>query len=177
MVRKDERKAKGLMEEEMALVFRKATVADILALDELLVQVHRIHSDARPDLFTSGAKKYEDGELREILADESRPVFVAEREGRVVGYAFCIIQETPSGSMRPRRSLYLDDLCVDGRVRGHHVGSRLYRHVREAAAALGCADVTLCAWADNPNAVEFYRRIGLRVRKYVFEDILLSRKA
>ena len=160
------------MEENNDIVFRKASVADIPALDELLIQVHRIHSDARPDIFTPGAKKYEDGELREILADVSRPVFVAEQGGRVVGYAFCIVRETPGGSMRPRRYLYLDDLCVDSQFRGQHVGSRLYRHVREAAAALGCAEVTLCAWADNPDAVAFYRHLGMRVQKYVFEEVL-----
>ena len=158
--------------EKQDVSLRKATVADIPALDELLLQVHRIHSDARSDLFTPGAKKYDDGELREILADSNRPVFVGELGGRVVGYAFCVIQETRGGSMRPRRTLYLDDLCVDRQVRGHHIGSRIYQFVREAAVALGCADVTLCAWADNPNAVAFYRHLGLRVRKYVFEDVI-----
>lgn len=154
------------------IVIRNASASDIPALNELLIQVHRIHSDVRPDIFTPGAKKYTDDELKAILADAARPVFVAERNGHVVGYAFCIIRESQGGSLQPRRYLYLDDLCVDRQMRGFHVGSRLYRHVRKTAVELGCAEVTLCAWADNPDAVTFYRHLGMRVQKYVFEDIL-----
>lgn len=35
-----------------------------------------------------------------------------------------------------------------------------------------CAEVTLSVWADNPDAVAFYRHLGMRVQEYVFEDIL-----
>ena len=140
--------------EGKTIAIRNASASDIPALNELLIQVHRIHSDARPDIFTPGAKKYTDDELKAILADAARPVFVAERNGHVVGYAFCIIRESQGGSLQPRRYLYL------------------YRHVRKTAVDLGCAEVTLCAWSDNPDAVAFYRHLGMRVQKYVFEDIL-----
>lgn len=59
---------------------RLAGESDIEAINELLYQVHKVHSEARPDLFAAGAKKYNDGELRSILSDSSRPVFVAERD-------------------------------------------------------------------------------------------------
>lgn len=35
-----------------------------------------------------------------------------------------------------------------------------------------CAEVTLSVWADNPDAVAFYRHLGMRVQEYAFEDIL-----
>ena len=39
------------------LNIRRAEVGDIPALDKLLYQVHKVHSDARPDIFRPGAKK------------------------------------------------------------------------------------------------------------------------
>ena len=40
----------------MLLNFHKAR--DIPALDKLLFEVHKVHSDARPDIFKEGAKKF-----------------------------------------------------------------------------------------------------------------------
>lgn len=60
---------------------RRATEVDIPLIGKLLLQVHRVHSDVRPDLFRKGGRKYTDEELKEIFSDESRPIFVAERDG------------------------------------------------------------------------------------------------
>ena len=38
------------------LVIRRAVSGDIESLDKLLYQVHKVHSDTRPDLFKAGAK-------------------------------------------------------------------------------------------------------------------------
>ena len=57
-------------------MIRKANKEDINALNELLYQVHKVHSDVRPDLFKSGEKKYNDEELLVILNDDTKPIFV-----------------------------------------------------------------------------------------------------
>ena len=49
---------------------RRAEEKDILQIEELLYQVHKVHSDKRPDLFIPGSKKYTTNELKEILADD-----------------------------------------------------------------------------------------------------------
>ena len=72
------------------LVIRRAVSGDIESLDKLLYQVHKVHSDTRPDLFKAGAKKYTDSELKGILTDDATPVFAATVDGKVIGYAFCI---------------------------------------------------------------------------------------
>ena len=58
---------------------RIAEQKDIDSINKLLYQVHKIHADARPDLFLQGEKKYTDEELSEIITNQSQtPVFVAE---------------------------------------------------------------------------------------------------
>lgn len=155
------------------LLIRRAAEADIPALERLLYQVHRVHSDARPDLFKAGAKKYQTGELRRILTDGGRPIFVAERAGAVLGYAFCIHQQYVDDNSRTDvKSLYIDDLCVDETARGGRIGQTLYEHVLSYAREQGYYNVTLNVWADNVNAVKFYERLGLRIQKIGMEKIL-----
>ena len=126
------------------LSIRRAAESDIPALDRLLYQVHKVHSDARPDLFKTGAKKYTDEELKQIILDGVRPIFVAEQDGQVLGYAFCIHQQyVDSGNMTDVKTLYIDDLCVDETARGQHIGRLLYESVLEYARQHGCYNVTL----------------------------------
>ena len=154
------------------LNIRRAAESDIPVLDKLLYQVHRVHSDIRPDLFKEGAKKYTDAELRDILMDGQRPVFVAELDGVVQGYAFCVHQRCAAGSMTDIKTLYIDDLCVDAEARGRHIGRALYEYVLAYAKEQGCYNVTLNVWAGNDSAMKFYERMGLRPQKTGMETIL-----
>lgn len=154
------------------LVIRKANKNDISGLGTLLFEVQKIHSDVRPDLFIEGTRKYTDIELEEILKDEAKPIFVAEVDGTIVGYAFCIISIPNSHTLKPIKTLYIDDLCVDEKLRGLHIGKELYTYVLSYAKEIGCYNVTLNVWADNENAVDFYKKIGLKVQKIGMEKIL-----
>ena len=155
------------------IMIRRAAESDIPVIDKLLYQVHKIHSDIRPDLFNKGTKKYTDEELRSIIADELTPVFVAEKDGMVLGYAFCIHQQhINDNNLTDIRTLYIDDLCVDEASRGMHVGRALYDHVISYARENGYYNVTLNVWAGNDSAMRFYESVGLKVQKVGMEKIL-----
>ena len=47
----------------MNITVRKAEEKDIPRITDLLFQVHKVHSDKRPDLFRRGSKKYDENEL------------------------------------------------------------------------------------------------------------------
>ena len=155
------------------LTIRRAEERDIPVIKKLLFEVLKVHSDVRPDLFKAGTKKYTDEELKEILADGKTPVFVAEQDGNVLGYAFCVHQQfVNNNNMTDIKTLYIDDLCVDEAARGMHIGKALYEYVVEYARAQGYYNVTLNVWADNVNAVKFYERIGLKIQKIGMEAVL-----
>ena len=154
-------------------VIRRARIQDIPTLDKLLFEVHKVHSDARPDLFKAGAKKYTDEELAAIIPDDKRPIFVAEVGGEVVGYAFCIHKQfVNDNNMTDVRTLYIDDLCVDENVRGLHIGRSLYDYVIDYARGHGCHDVTLNVWSCNPGAKAFYEAMGMTPYKVGMEQVL-----
>lgn len=53
----------------------------------MLYQVHKVHSDGRPDLFKAGEKKYTTEELETLVKNDEKPIFVAE-DDIILGYAF-----------------------------------------------------------------------------------------
>lgn len=153
---------------------RRAEEKDIGRISELLYQVNQVHADGRPDLFKPGMKKYSEGELLEIIQEDDTPVYVAVDEDQLVlGYAFCVKQETKgSGNCYDMTTLYIDDICVDEKYRKHHVGTALYQHVRKEAKAMGCYHMTLNVWELNPTARAFYEAMGMVPLKTMMETIL-----
>ena len=150
-------------------IIRKAEPRDLDAVNRLLGQVLAIHHAGRPDLFRPVGKKYTDEELLGIFDDPQTPVFVYEDDGVVLGYAFCAIIHQESGSLMPLTTLYLDDLCVDETARGKHIGKSLFEHVKAFAKEMGCYNITLHAWALNPDAVAFYKAMGMDFQYYSME--------
>ena len=70
------------------MMIRDAKEKDIPRILKLLEQVLQIHADIRPDIFIPGTTKYTIDELREILKNKEKPIFVAVDEADVcVGYA------------------------------------------------------------------------------------------
>ena len=153
---------------------RRATEKDIPGLNRLLEQVLMVQHVGRPDLCKSGVKKYTDEELKVILADDSRPIFVGVDESEeVMGYAFCIFQQhIGSHILTDIKTLYIDDLCVDETLRGQHVGRQLYDYVVQFAKDSGCYNVTLNVWSCNESAMRFYEKCGLKPQKIGMEVIL-----
>ena len=150
---------------------RKARVEDIERIAQLLHQVNDVHADGRPDLFIHGKRKYNDNELVDIITNEKMLIYVAE-EDTVLGYAFCIIEETKGENLHPMKSLYIDDLCVDENCRSKGIGTALYQHVVKEARQLNCQRITLNVWCLNENAMKFYNKIGLQPLKIVMEERL-----
>ena len=136
-------------------MIRRAQKKDLEAIDRLLYQVLAIHEKIRPDVFIAGTKKYTDDK------DE------------VLGYCFCQMQQIKGiANMHDRKTLYIDDLCVDGAARGQHVGKQLYDYVIQYARQQGCDNVTLHVWQGNDGARAFYEAMGFGIQKTLMEKVL-----
>lgn len=155
------------------MTIRFATEQDIPRMIDLLRQVGEVHHQIRPDLFRSGAQKYDEAALKMLLADEKRPIIAGVADGKMVGYAFCILQETKDDPVLcDRKTLYIDDLCVDEAVRGGGVARAIYQGVLDYAREIHCDAVTLNVWCGNDRAMRFYEKCGLKPQKIGMELIL-----
>ena len=149
---------------------RNAGLRDIPGIIELLKQVGQVHHEIRPDIFRTGAQKYDRSALAEIISDPTRPIFVAVEGSFVLGYCFCIHEKTLNDPvLTDRHELYIDDFCVDERRRGRGVAKTLYAHVVDYARDHGCTSITLNVWEGNDNARRFYELAGMKPRKTYME--------
>jgi len=151
-------------------MIRKANNSDIKRIIELLHQVDMVHHAIRPDLFKPNTTKYHEQELEALLEDDNKPVFVFDSGDDVLGHAFCMITEVRDDKLLQNiKTLYIDDICVDEKARGKHVGKALYEYVRDYAQSIGCNNITLNVWEGNDPAFSFYRSMGMRVQKTTME--------
>ena len=148
-------------------MIRRAEKKDIPGIISLLHQVNMVHHVLRPDLFKPHTTKYNEQELEALLGDDTKPIFVFD-DGAILGHAFCMITEVKDDI----KTLYIDDICVDEKARGKHVGKALYEYVRDYAESIGCNNITLNVWEGNDAALSFYKNMGMKVQKTTMEIVL-----
>lgn len=153
---------------------RFAQEKDIPTLLHLLNEVLNIHADIRPDLFIKNTTKYNDMELTKIIHDTSKPIFVAVNDDdHVLGYGFCMIEDNPqTNNMYAKKTLYIDDICIDEMYRGQHVASTIFKAIKSYAKENHFDNITLNVWEGNDNAKAFYDVMGFKPRKTMMEYTL-----
>ena len=154
-------------------MIRRAEEKDIPKIEDLLRQVDMVHHNGRPDIFRVG-QKYSAQELEKMLCDENKPILVCVDDSDcVMGYCFCMmIRHVDDPVLTDIKTLYIDDLCVDEKLRGRGIGKELYSAAVSLAREMGCYNLTLNVWSCNPSAIKFYQSLGLVPQKTYMEQIL-----
>ena len=85
------------------------------------------------------------------------PYFVAEEEGRVVGYSYAHLwKEREAYCHTWEVTIYLDKDC-----KGRGIGSRLMRRLVDACRdAGGCRQLVACITEENADSIAFHSRMG-----------------
>ena len=159
------------------MIVRRAQERDIPKILDLLLQVLNIHAEGRPDLFIPDTTKYTIEELKVMIKDDNAPIFVADEDGEVLGYAFTVMKRRlHNNNMTDIKTLFIDDLCVDENARGKHVGRQLFDYVKEYARTEDVYHITLNVWSFNDPAIGFYEKVGMKPMETVMELILDEEK-
>jgi ribosomal protein S18 acetylase RimI-like enzyme len=156
------------------ITVRRAEIGDTDAIIGLLLQIADLHYKGRPDIFKQGVRKYGKDEFEEILKDETRPIFVAtDGSGNFLGYCFCMIVSYKSHVVfKDHSTLYIDDFCIAGELRGQGIGKKLFAEVKEYAKQIGVYNIDLNAWEFNKDAVKFYESCGFTTQRRRMELIV-----
>ena len=152
---------------------RKAVKEDAPRIHKLLCDIARLHTEGNPDVFEGKSAKYGVTDVEKMITDGSSIILSAVEDGYVIGYLICKENVTEAdGLRRYRRTLYIDDLCVDEKLRGKHIGKELYEAAVQLARDTGCYNLTLNVWSCNTSALRFYEKCGLLPQKIGMELIL-----
>lgn len=148
---------------------RKAVIEDAPRIHKLLCDIARLHTEGNPDVFEGKSAKYDVTDVEKMISDGSSIILSALEEGNVIGYLICKENVTEAdGLRRYRRTLYIDDLCVDENARGIGAGKALFNEAKKLAFELGCSALDLNVWSFNKNAIAFYKKMGMTdVRRHM----------
>lgn len=154
----------------MSIQIRSAREDDYRRLCELWEQLDRFHAEIQPAFFRWPPRPRPKGDLRAVLFDEHRALFVAvekshrkDKGGRIVGAVQLHLYDVShQPMMQPCRRAYVEDLVVDGARRGQGIGRRLMEAAQDWAEDRGARQVVLTVWDGNQDALEFYGVLGYR---------------
>ncbi len=93
-----------------------------------------------------------------IAADPRAQLYVAEKDGRVVG-TFQLVFVTSLPGRGAKRAL-IEAVQVDESLRGQRIGEAMVRFAMATAAAEGAATLALTSSKLRGDAHRFYRRLG-----------------
>ena len=157
----------------MIKMIRKVQKKDIDSILELLHIVHDLHRDGRPDIFKEGTTKYNRSELLLMLKDSKKPIFVYEKDGKIVAYVFCVMKTIRDDhNFNNYDYLFIDDICVLDEYRRNNIGTKLYQYAKDFAKTQGMKSIRLNVWNFNEKAYNFYKKQGMKVLEYVMEETI-----
>jgi len=142
------------------------SLEDLKKVNELSVQVHEMHVSWTPDLYRS-VEEVISKEYFEILV-KNEEIYVAKLENEIVGYIIFNIKEKENPSMRYRKQLNIDAICVDEKHRGKGIGTKLLEGAKKIAKSKECTDLYLTVNQENENAIKVYEKFGFKVKNIAY---------
>ncbi len=153
----------------MKVTIREMTLEDYPSYDRFLGQLHRIHQEARPDLFRPAKHPFSLEYFENCLRAPGTRLLLAEADGAPAGMCLFELESPRDPLMFPEKRAYINDIFVAEEFRRLGIARALYREAERQAKALGADSLCLTVWAFNENAQKFYREMGLSVRAYQME--------
>jgi ribosomal protein S18 acetylase RimI-like enzyme len=149
---------------------RRAVGGDAHALAALNRAVHDMHLARRPDYFKATRADEVTAWFRDRLDEPTTAAWIAEAEGRPVGYVLTFFHDRGENAFcRPRRWCEIDQIAVDSAWRRRGVGRALMAAALAEAETRGLRSVELFSWAFNTDAHAMFQRLGFEPRMLRFE--------
>lgn len=147
------------------MIFELAKLADFSDVNRLARQVTEHHAQWDKTLQITEEPYPMDWYL-ECINDSfyDNTIYVARKEGKVVGFMRFYLWETNSTVAAKRKMLTIDDLGVDITLRNQGIGQEMMAQLRELAKGWGCERIHLFVDAENESAYRYYLKCGFRVR-------------
>ncbi len=150
----------------MKTIIEIPRIEDFNKVNELAKQVHELHVNWRPDLFLSVDEVISKEDFEKMI--QAKEIFVAKIEDEIVGYITINIKEKINPSMRYRKQLQIEAICVDEKTRGKGIGTQLLKYVKQYGKEYDCIDIYLTVNEENESAIKMYEEFGFKVKSIAY---------
>lgn len=146
---------------------RKATLQDLTSIQKLNNNLFDLEYNNYDDTLKVGWPFEEEGKkyFEDIINNEI--VFVAETDGKIVGYLAGSICEQISYITETFAEL--DNMCIDDKYRRFGIGTLLMNEFKQYCREKNIENIKVTASAKNNRAIQFYMKNG-------FEDYNITLK-
>ena len=141
-------------------------IKDFKRINELAKQVHELHVNWNPDLFLSVDEVLQKDYFENLI--QNKEIFIAKVKNEILGYVIFSIKEKENHSMRYRKQLNIEAICVDENCRGNGVGTLLLEHTKKVGKKKGCTDMYLTVNQENESAIKVYEKFGFKVKNIAY---------
>ena len=93
--------------------------------------------------------------IESMLNNENFHLLVAEHEGAIVGMLSLVVVDIPTG-----RKAWIEDVVVDSRARGLHIGQALVEEAKVCAKEVGAKKIYLTSNPSRKAAHALYKKCG-----------------
>jgi ribosomal protein S18 acetylase RimI-like enzyme len=149
---------------------RQAVPADSLILSSLCRDVQGLHAEHHPESFKMPqSDEFAVAFFDEMLADPAASLFIAEENGRAIGYIICKLFERPENLFHyVHRFLQIEHIAVRPDAQQHGAGTALMNQAGELAREIGVLRIQLKSWAFNSKAHAFFEGFGFEKIEHRF---------
>jgi len=149
---------------------RKAVLSDSLLLSTLCMDVQKLHADAHPEFFKiPQSADFAELFFEKMLSNDTSFIFIAEEEGKALGYVFCNLVEKPDNPfINAQRFLMIEQISVRPQAHRRGVGDSLMKQVEATASDLDVKRIELGSWDFNVGAHGFFEQMGYQKHHFKF---------
>lgn len=148
---------------------RNAQLEDINKISELMLQVAKIHSNARKDVFKEKNIEEINIEVNNRINNKEN-ILIAEENNNICGVIIYKSKEVKEHiNLKDRTILWIDELIVDEKVRKMGIGKKLFSEVKRIAKDKKYDAVELNCWNFNEQAIQFYEKCGMNTQRLIME--------
>lgn len=141
-------------------------IEDWKHVNELAKQVQELHVQWRPDLFLSVENVIKQEDFEKLM--ENKEIVVAKTKEQIVGYMMFNIEEKIRNTIRYRKQLDIEAICVDEKYRGNGAGRALLEYAKKIGKENNCTDLYLTVNEENEGAIKLYEKFGLKVKNIAY---------
>ena len=149
------------------MVIRNIRKTDYAAVDALLLQIHQVDVDGRPDMFWPIEQYMTRDSFDSLVTNKNMISILAQERGEIIGCCFVSMMER-SGMVR-MKSAYIDLIVVDEQHRNNGVGKAIFNEVKKRAKKAGAKRIDLMVWSHNDVAIRAYESYGMTPQRTVYE--------
>ncbi len=150
----------------MQIIIEIPQIEDFNKVNQLAKQVHELHVNWRPDLFLSVHEVISKENFKEMI--QAQEIFVAKIQDNIVGYITFNIKEKNNPSMRYRKQLQIEAICIDEKNRGEGIGTELLEYAKKLGKENNCTDLYLTVNKENEKAIKIYEKFGFKVKSIAY---------